>query len=113
MLTPYPPSLPLDSVKLVVAKIRGTADPSVSMADLIHAGWEVTGFAFSQTVGNPGAVVPATFGAASSEHCTPEEVARHLEGCTKKTMQLSIPWSTIALTLGELVLTWLKKQYPS
>lgn len=107
MLTPYPPSLPVDSIKLVVAKIRGVADPSVGLADVIHAGWEVTGYALSQTVGNPGAVVPASFGAESSHECTSEELCRHLEGCCQKTMQLSIPWSSIALTLIQLLAKWL------
>lgn len=107
MLTPYPPSLPLDSVKLVVAKIRGTADPSVKLADIVHAGWEVSGYAFSQSVGNPGALHPATFGSESVGDCSYEELCKHLEGCCDRTtMKLSVPWSVIAKKVAELAIKW-------
>lgn len=108
MLTPYPQSLPIESIKIVVSKLRGNAESTVKLADVTHAGWEVVGFGLSQTVGNPGAVV-TNFGASGSATCTPEELADHLEGCCKTPMKMSLPWSTIVVTLLQIILEkWLK-----
>ena len=108
MITPYPPSLPLESIKLIVGKLRGTLDNDITKADLVHAGWEVSGYAFSQSIGNPGALHLTSFGTESYCDCTSEELCRHLEGCCDTTtVKLSVPWSAIAIKIAELVLKWI------
>lgn len=45
MMTPYPTTFPLDSAKLILARLTGKAVP---LADLASAEWELQGFVFSQ-----------------------------------------------------------------
>ena len=109
MITPYPQSMPVDSIKLVINKIRNNSDPSVKLADVVHAGWEVSGYALSQTLGNPGATV-ASFGASSSPECTPEEVANHLGGCISNPVRMSISWGSVAIVVLKLLLEqWIRE----
>ena len=48
-LVPYPDAFPSEAFTLVLDKVRGKSEASVS--DLVHAGWNVAGFAFKQTLG--------------------------------------------------------------
>lgn len=108
MLTPYPSSIPVQSVKIVVDKLRGRSDESVKLADVVHAGWEVSGFALKNTIGDPGATV-ASFGSNGAQCCDNDELAKHLEGILSDTPTYSLPWSVVAMTLIKIMLEqWLR-----
>jgi hypothetical protein len=48
MLLPYPDSFPQEALMMMLDKIRGK---DVSVPDLVHAAWNVTGYALAQSIG--------------------------------------------------------------
>lgn len=48
-LVPYPDQFPSEAFVMVLDKVRGKSEATVG--DLVHAGWNVAGFAAKQTLG--------------------------------------------------------------
>lgn len=48
MLMPYPNTFPQEGLLMMLDKIRGK---EVSIPDLVHAAWNVAGYALSQSIG--------------------------------------------------------------
>lgn len=64
-MVPYPASLPLEHVPLVLSALRGQ---TVSTPQVAKALWEITGYGLNCTIGEPGA--PLAMQAAEMEPVT-------------------------------------------
>lgn len=102
-MTPYPASLPLDDVQLIIDDIRGGTSKIVGdKAKFAKAIWDVLGYALKSVLGDPSPVtglqsMPPVL--ASAPDLSDAEVAEHLERLLPHMAGvcdgIPIPWTSI------------------
>jgi hypothetical protein len=84
----YPAEFPTKALGLVLAKVKGQ---SVETAELVHAGWNVLGFALGKSLGGP-------ISQADPGQMTDEEIleAALNSGAEEGALGGVIPWAIVA-----------------
>lgn len=89
MLIPYPDAFPNEALLLLLDKVRGKNEVSVS--DLLHAAWCVAGYALKQTMGGGPIVTGEPNGISDEEALQAAIGSQPVEGGGPAQIGL-VPW---------------------